>query len=206
MKCNKVNANLLRSLSYFMCCLLLICSNASATTFKISTASFVGQTGGVAFDLIDGGTPNNSFTLTNFNFGPGSSVASNTQIGGVVGDVASNVFFNDSSFFNELFVELSFGNYITFDIINATNLSPDSSSFPDAFSVFILDSSGQSLLSTLDPTGSDALFRWDSGSNPATNIFSSTVTLIPEPNIIYLLFAGLFVLPFFLKHNGAEIK
>jgi hypothetical protein len=200
----------LRNLSCYLC-LLFISNQANATSINISTTSLIGQTGEVAFDFIGGGAPNNSFTLTNFDFGTGSSVASTTQTGGVSGNISSNIFFNDSSFFNELLVNLTFGNNITFDITNATNLAPDSSSFPDAFSVFLLDSAGQSLLSTSDPTGADSIIRWDSGNSPATNIFSQSVTVqesnaVPEPNIIYLLFAGLSVLSFFSKRNKMEIK
>jgi len=189
---------------FFIFCLALVGNEARATYFNISTDSLIGQTGQVAFDFIDGGSPNNTFTITNFDFGIGSSIVSTSLIGDVAGDVSTNIFFGDAAFFNEFLVNLTFGNNISFDIANATNLAPDASSFPDALSVFLLDNTGQSLVSTSDPTGSNPLFRWDFGSSPDANIYSASVT-VPEPSIIYLLVAGLSAISFFSQRNKREI-
>lgn len=196
--------SLKKVMGFFFCCLVLVGNEAKAFSFNISTNSLIGQTGQVAFDYIDGGTPNNTFTITNFDFGIGSSIASTSLIGDVAGDVSTNMFFGDATFFNEFLVNITFGNNISFDIANATNLAPDASSFPDALSVFLLDNTGQSLVSTSDPTGSNSLFRWDFGSSPDANIYSARVT-VPEPSIIYLLVVGLSAISFFSQRNKREI-
>jgi len=191
-------------MGFFLCCLALVGNEARATYFNILTDSLIGQTGQVAFDFIGGGSPNNTFTITNFDFGIGSSIASTSLTGDVAGDISTNIFFGDSAFFNEFLVNLTFGNNISFDIENATNLAPDASSFPDALSVFLLDSTGQSLVSTSDPTGSNSLFRWDFGSRPDTNIYSASVT-VPEPSIIFFLLAGIPTILFLSQRNKKEI-
>lgn len=193
--------NILRNvMGFFLYCLALVGNEARATYFNISTDSLIGQTGLVAFDFIDGGSPNNRFTITNFDFGIGSSIASTSLTGDVAGDVSTDIFFGDSAFFNEFMVNLTFGNNISFDIEKATNLAPDASSFPDALSVFLLDNTGQSLVSTSDPTGSNSLFRWDFGSSPDANIYSASVT-VPEPSIIFFLLVGIPTILFFSQRN-----
>ncbi|AEJ00971.1 hypothetical protein Nit79A3_1114 [Nitrosomonas sp. Is79A3] len=207
----QIQNNKRKSVYFILCCFtlvfqLLVGKEALAISFNISTTSLTGQTGQVAFDFIDGGSPDNSFIISNFDFGIGSSIISTSLIGGVSGDVSSTILFADSDFFNELLVSLTFGNKISFDIVTATNLSPGGSSFPDAFSIFLLDETGQVLINTFDPTGADSLFRWDSGSSPTANIYSPIVSSVPEPGIILFLLVGIPIIMYSARSKKGRLS
>lgn len=162
--------------------------NAEATSFNVSidTTALSGTDATLVFDLTDGdGVYQNTALMSGFNsdvFGPGVSVS-----------------LPETSFFNEATLNFTLGNLINFNVA-LSDLFNAGGSFPDNFSVFLLDAQGLiSLLSTTDPTSSNALLGYDitgavpgnlqSYADTAGNV-SWTVTMVPEPASLALLGLG----------------
>jgi hypothetical protein len=171
--------------------LLFVAGSGQAATIDITidTSAFNGQTGQLAFDLIDGGPPSNSITLSQLAIS-GGTLGTPIFTGGASALGSATFLLIDSSFFNEVLIPLTIGTQIGFRI-NSTDLGPTSSSIPDSFTTFLLDSSGSPLFPTTDPTGADALLQIDAGVQSAS-VFSSTVTAIatPEPSTGLLIVFG----------------
>ena len=154
------------------------------------------------FQFNDGGVlNNNTATVTNFQYGTGSSTGTANLLGGVTGDIGSTVVFNNSSSFQETYQTFTPGSILKFDVEltqNSDGLTPDS------FVMSILDSSLFSI-----PTNGmgDSLIQIDINTTGLLTVNSaigtgsySGVTIsvatsaVPEPGTISLLaigFAGL---------------
>ena len=185
------------------CGLLLAPSLGMATSYNVTidTAAIAGTPAQIAFDFIDGGPDANSVTLSSFT--TNGTLGAQSIIGSVTGALPGDVTLNDPTS-STSFSRHHLGNQISF-LFTPTSNPPASGSVPDAFSVFLLDPvSGLSLVATSDPTGADALFRFDidGTSTGALSIFATqngdvgtSVTehanAAPEPSVLALLVAGL---------------
>lgn len=193
------------ALNFFMLALLGI-GLAHADTFQVSvnTTLLAGTTGSLAFDFIDGGPPSNSVTI--FAFSSNGVLGSPTLTGDAAGSLPGTVTLGDSSFFNEYLTDFKFGATLSFSL-SMTDVSPGSGSLPDEFSFYLLDSSAaNSVVTTTDPTGANALFA--AGSDGSLSVYSSaretttvtpSVSSIPEPSSLALVAAALLLL------TGAKI-
>jgi hypothetical protein len=187
---------------------LVICAlYARATTFNvvIDSTGFSASSATLAFDFIDGGPPSNTVILSALT-SDGTQGSTSTTLG-ISG--TGPWIFADTSFFNELLVSFApLGTSTSFSFTTTDN-PPDLGSFPDAFSFFVLDSSGTfPLISTDAPGGSDALFEFDFSGQGASGLsvytpqsgFSIQVSTpggLPEPGSLALLAAGF--VAFFLR-------
>jgi len=193
------------ALSFFMLGLFGI-GLAQADTFQVSvnTTLPAGTTGSLAFDFIDGGPPSNSVTISAFS--SNGVLGSPTLTGDAAGSLPGTVTIGDSSFFNEYLTDFKFGTTLSFSL-SMTNVPPGSGSLPDEFSLYLLDSSASnSVVTTSDPTGADALFA--AGSDGSLSVYTSTreattvtpvVSSIPEPSCLALFAAAVLLL------SGAKI-
>lgn len=177
---------------------------ASPILVTVDTTALSGTNADIAFDLIDGGTPANTITLSSFLTNGTLGAASST--GDVTGVFPGSVTIGDTSFFNEYLQNETLGTRLSF-ILDSSNLPPDALSLPDGFSMFLLDhTTGLSLVATSDPTGADALFLWSLGTTSAPDVYSSDtvhVTIgpagpppnpVPEPSTLLLGMIGLLTL------------
>lgn len=168
---------------------------------SLNTAGLSGTSGILAFDLTDGdGTANNTAIVSAFN--TDGVLAGTNNVGGATGNLPGDVTITDSSFFNESAGGITLGSTTSFHLTLTNNSAGGA---PDEFAFFLLDSTGTtSLVSTGDPTGSDALFIVDLTGAPggAMTLFGSltggvgySVTPsgpveVPEPGAIALLGIG----------------
>jgi PEP-CTERM motif len=179
-------------------CLTLGQRSASAddiVNLKIDTSSLSSLAGSEVFFILTG-TGANTANLTNIALGGGSAGAVDTAAtsGGTNASdsLASGISLNDSANFLTVFAQTFLpGSALSFQLDLTTNVV---SPIPDQFSMEIVDPNGN-LIPTSDPTGFDNLFAINIDSpNPATNIYSSLVTVtapIPEPSSLLLIAAGL---------------
>jgi hypothetical protein len=178
-------------------------SFACGTTIDVTldTTSLSGATAVLAFDFIDGGPPDNSVMLSALT--SDATQASTSSSGSVMGTGPWTFSDAGGSFLNELLVTFNpMGTALSFSF-TTTDQSPAPGSVPDAFSMFVLDSTGTSpLVTTDDPTQADALFLFNLGQGPeGLTVFSvdqsgftvnasSVPTSAPEPGVLALLLAG----------------
>lgn len=175
---------------------VLTISTAQAAPFPVTigTSLLAGAQAILAFDFIEGGPPANTVSILNFSTDGTLGVAS--TMGDVSGTLPGQVTLGDTSFFNEYAQAIALGNVISF-IVDASSNAPDSGSFPDAFSFFLLDpTTWLSLVTTSDPTGANALFLYSIGEpNPLTIYDSPEVTVsvpsVPEPPTVLLMVTAL---------------
>lgn len=199
-----------RTLAFLSLCLTNASVFASSYTVNVDTSALFGTPGTLAFDLIDGGSPANSVTISSF--ATDGTLGSSNILGGASGSLASSVSLTDTDpLLNEHATAITLGNYLNF-VIEATNNAPDApDSSPDGFSFYILDGAGQPITTTPDPTGTNALLALDieglntqpspySGSSPSVPV---SVTAVPIPSAAVLFFSGLLVVLRRLKLNPA---
>jgi hypothetical protein len=184
---------------------LFICSlYVHATTFNVSidSTAFSGVDATLVFDFIDGGPPNNTVSLS-------ALTSDGTQGAAFATDGVSGTgpwTFSDacgvSCTFNELLVSFGpLGTSLSFSF-STTDNPPEGGSSPDAFSFFVLDSSGGFLITTDAPFESNALFEFDITGlgaeglrvyTPVQSGYSIQVSapgVAPEPGSLALLAAG----------------
>ena len=186
-------------------------TNSLATLIDVTvdTTALTGQTGSLAFDLINGGYAfTNISTISSFSTdGMLGTVASTS--GDVTGILPAQAILDTASaLFNELNQNITFGTQFSFTL-NVTSNGPSIGNTPDAFTLFLLNSSGNPIPNTNDPTGSNALFLFniDGTSSGKLDIYTSTdasiswtVTpandpstpgiAIPTPTVLLLLAIG----------------
>ena len=92
---------------------------------------------------------NNTATISNFDFGTGTSDGLASTIGGASGDVNSSVVITDNFFLNDLQQAFKPGDVLSFSVNVTGNV--DLGSAPDQFGFTIYDSAWNNL--SLDPTG-----------------------------------------------------
>jgi len=185
---------------------------ATAYDVVIASPGFALSDATLAFDLVDGGTPSNTVTLSKITSN-GTQVSTSTS-GSVSG--TGPWIFSDTSFVSELLVSFGpLGTSMSFSF-STTDNPPDGGSFPDAFEFFVLSADATDFLITTDePLGSNALFIVDIAGDslhvytPAESGYSIDVSVAraaPEPGSPALLAAGFvafFLRPRFKKRFSA---
>lgn len=181
----------------FLVATLPTTSYAAPIHVTVDTSALSGTTGDLVFDFIDGGTPANTLTLSDFT--SDGTLGTSTPIGDVSGTLPGTVTLGDSEFFNEYLQGSTFGSSLSFTF-DTTGSPADPTSFPDAFSFFLLDSTGMPVPTTSDPTGANALFLYSVGEADPLAVYSDTVRIgggtnaVPEPSTFILFVVGLSVL------------
>jgi hypothetical protein len=175
---------------------------ANATTIDVTIdSSFLnGLPAVVTFDFIDGGSPDNSVTLSSLT--SDGTLDSTSTTGKVSGSGPWTFSDAGGSFFNELLVTFNpMGTSLSFSFTTTDN-APSPGPVPDAFSMFILDSTATTpVITTDDPTGANALFLFSIGQRATgINVFApeqtgfsvnaAPVQTAPEPGSIALMLVG----------------
>lgn len=167
----------------------------------INTSSLTGTGATLAFDFVaGGGTQNNNLTFSDFST-DGTLGVAGPNSGSVTGSLPGNVTLSTvggTSFFNDNLQGLGLGSIISFQL-DATTSAPVGSELPDTFSFFILDSTATySLVTTSDPTASNALFALQIDGSPSgiLGLYTPLVTVtsatpVPLPGALWLLCSGL---------------
>lgn len=187
---NQIRALAVAFVSFFT---LASIATAAPITITVDTSALSGTPAQLAFDLVDGGPPANSVTISGF--GTSGTLGASSSTGDVVGNFPGSVVLSDTTFFNEYLQDITLGNTLSYTFDNS-GLPADATSFPDGFSFFLLDpTTGQSLASTSDPTGANALFLLGIGTRSGLAIytgqnFSVSVQGVPEPSSSILLLVG----------------
>ena len=144
---------------------------ASSILVTVDTSALAGTTTDLAFDLVDGGSPANTVTVSKFTTDGVLGVSSSK--GSVTGTFPGSVTLSDASFFSEYLQTETLGKSLSF-VIDTTGLAPAGASLPDGFSFFFLDhTSGKPLFTTSHPTGANALLLLNIGTEPLPDIYSS---------------------------------
>ena len=176
-----MSAFLLRLVSILSTLGIMTASYASVLV-SIDAPSLNGTPAQLAFDFVDGGSPANTVSLSAFS--TDAALGSNSITGAVTGSLSGTLSFADTPFFSEYRQNLTLGSHISFRIDDSGGAA-DAGSFPDGFSVFLLDPvTSLPLVTTSDPTGAHALLLVNIGSDPHVEAFkSNTVTVtVPEPS------------------------
>jgi PEP-CTERM motif len=162
----------------------------------------------LAFDLTPGGGPqSNIATISGFTT-DGTLGAPGPTTGNVSGSLPGTVTLSTagigSSSLNEYLTGITLGTSFSFDL-DTTDNAPGPSSFPDAFSLSILDPTLlQPIFSTSDPSGANTLMLFNidgsGGTAPgALNVytgdgFKARVAPVPEPGTLLLVGVGVLAL------------
>jgi len=162
---------------------------ADVVDITVDTSALNGTAAQLAFDFVAGGPPENSITITGFS--TDGTLGSQSSTGSVTGTLPGDVTLSDTSFFNELLANITLGNSFSFQV-DSTNLAP-TGAFPDEFSLFVLDTMGNPLMTSSDPTGADSLVTIDLTGGPSSTVtaYTSSVSLappatsaVPEPSTL----------------------
>ena len=178
----------------------------SAISYQVSidTSALEGAPFALVYDLIDGGTPANAVTISDFV--TDGTLGEVSTVGGVFGGLPWGFTLIDTEFFfNEYAHVISTSTNITFRFTTSSN-GPAPGSVSDTFSVFLLDiESGTPLFDTSDPVGAASLFTFqiDDGLG-LLSVYSPmppsgvrwTVTAVPEPDAAWLFLCGLLAVIF----------
>ena len=149
------------------------------------------------FQFNDGGVlSNNSASITNLSIAGGNATGSPVLLGGAVGNLSSNMIFNNSSSFQELYQSFSPGATIRFNVFLTQNVDGIT---PDSFFVSILDKD----LFNIPTSGlGNSLLQIDINSSglPTVNLGAGTglyagmtasAVAVPEPGSIGMLGMGI---------------
>jgi len=171
---------------------MLASAHAAPSTVTIDTHLLAGTQAQLAFDLIDGGVPANSVTISGFTTDGILGVA--VTVGAVSGTLASSVLLEDSAFFSEHLQTIVLGNSISF-VYESSGHAPAVGSLPDGFSLYLLNNTGQALALSDDPSGSNALMLDNIGSALGMVVYNSAQVgmsvAVPEPSSFALALIGL---------------
>jgi hypothetical protein len=183
-------------------------SEATVLLFTLNTSPLIARSSSgpflVEFQLNDGrgiGDRNNKVVISSFAFGGGHASGSPTVTGGASGNLSGSVSLTDSAFFNDFVQSFVPGSDLQFNVDLSTQ--DDLGSFPDKFSVAILDRtrteiptggpmdtflsvdiSSQSL--TIALSASDPSRPFPAGGSPISTGLPSLV-IVPEPSPLALL-------------------
>ena len=167
--------------------------------FLLNGSALTGVTGQLAFDFIgsDNASPNNTVTIEAFTTDGTLDLGGNNNTLGAMGDLPDSLTLTDTEFFNESSRGMTFNTALSYDVKLTENY--ESPGLPDQYAFFLLDSSGQSLLTTTDPTGSDALYTLDINGKAGgqLTVYSSLtpniswqVNTVPAPAALYVYGLG----------------
>jgi hypothetical protein len=184
----------------------VLAATASADSFDVSlNTSSLGGTQVLVFGYTDGdGVADNSATMSNFNFGGGSAQGSPTYVGaGASGSLSGSVVVNDTDFSSLFYQSFTVGSSLSF-LLNVTNNFAGGT--PDAFAMYVCDSTFSTCYSDDASTGADLLLNVQGTplapssfilnpaslqNLPAPVVTVPTTTNVPEPSASLLLCAGL---------------
>ena len=193
---------------------LLCAAQIHATVFQVTvdTTGLAGTTATLAFDLVSGDadTGPSSVTISDFS-GVGTDFALGDaflypDLATTVSTLASPVILDEADFFNEFLQQLTLGTSFTFRFSATGNAPSDPSGSPDAFSFFLLDATGSSLVTTGDAGDPQAILRYNIGNANGPDVFAiigppetsvrvaEVSTAVHEPAAVMLVLAGLLAL------------
>jgi hypothetical protein len=180
---------------------LAFSAHATLLEATIDTSSLIGTNAQIASDFIAGdGSSLNTVTISHFS--TDATLGTATATGSATGDMRGTVSLQSASFFNEVVQPVTLGNRIRFNLNLTENFSAGTTT-PDALSVFLLDSQGNPIIYTTDPTGSNALFlsNIDGSSHSDLHNYSdlssqiswnvTSVSAVPEPEEWAMMIIGL---------------
>jgi hypothetical protein len=187
------------SVAVLVAALAVCIPQASAAPIKVTVATtgLVGTNAAIAFDLIDGGPPPNSVTVTAF--ATDGTLGSSQSTGSVTGTLPGAVTLLDTGFFSEYLQFITLGNELSF-VFDSTENAPAPGALPDAFSLFLLDATTLlPLVSTSDPTGANALLLYNIGDPSPLAIYAGDgfvvtaepVQVVPAPGTLVLALTAL---------------
>ncbi len=144
------------------------------------------------FQFTDGsGTSdgNNTVTVSNFDFGSGAPIGMPIIVGGVVGDLTSNITMTDVEYFNDFMQEFTPGATLGFRLNLTSN--EDLGGVPDEFSLAIYDGAynGNAML-IADIRANTAPLQ----TYPSEALALDAPDVVPEPSTGWLFAGGLFLL------------
>lgn len=146
-------------------------ASASSILVTVDTSALAGTTADLAFDLVNGGAPANSVTISKF--ATDGALGTSSSKGSVTGAFPASVTLSDGSFFSEYLQTETLGKSLSF-VVDTTGLAPAGASLPDGFSFFFLDhTSGKPLFTTSHPTGANALLLLNIGREPLPDLYTS---------------------------------
>lgn len=151
---------------------------------NVNTAGLIGSPSAplyLDFQLFDGtglGNGSTTVSLSNFNFGGGSSGADNFSAGGVSGSLDAGLTLTDSSFYNEYYQAFNVGSSLQFDL--TIDSTAQGGFTPDEFAFAILDNNLFNL--PTNSLGTDTFVQADiDGSSINLTTASSVDGLVPVP-------------------------
>jgi hypothetical protein len=152
-------------------------AHAAPIQVTIDTTALSGTPAILAFDLIDGGAPANSVTVSGF--ATDGALGVSAAVGDVTGTLPGTVVLSDTSFFNEYAHWMTLGTSFTF-VLDGTANFLGSTAVPDSFALFLLDAAtGLPLMATGDPTGANALLQNNIGTSDPIATYTPSVTTAP---------------------------
>jgi hypothetical protein len=197
----------------FLCILAAASVRANSLyDVTINTSGLSTVTGDLVFDFISGGGPASN-TVSILGFTSDGTLGAVSPTGLVSGTLPGTVTISDDavlSVFNEYLTGFTFGTTISFSL-NATENAPGASSSPDELSIYLLATDDMtSLITTSDPTFSDALLTLDldGSTNGVATVYSvsdpsgvganmtpgSEGSSVPEPSTTWTALAALALL------------
>ena len=200
-----------RFVSYSICAAAFSCSTSAQATdlnVTIDTSSIIGTAGVLYFDFISGGNSISNITTIS-SFTTDGTLGAATPQGNAFGSLPSSVTLDTTAYlFNEVAQNIIFGNQLSFNL-NFTQNAPNPSGTPDAFSFLAYDTLGNTLPTTTDPTGSNALFLFNIDGTTTGNLTPYTLpdgrspwqvtplaAAVPVPSAVWFMLTGLMGLLF----------
>lgn len=154
-----------------------IAADAGPMMITVDTSALAGRPAALAFDFI--GDQGNVASVLGFQSVNGPLTP--RMIGNLHGDLASGLEFRtEGTFFNGFIGDFTLGGKFVFEL-GLSNADPQAGAAPDAFSLFLLETlSAMPLFTTSDPTGANALMRFDIDGRAAgsLNIFHSDIVVV----------------------------
>lgn len=158
-----------------------VVGHATMLEVSINTTAYNGTDGVLAFDFLDGdGLVNNSVFVSDFYTDGTLGIA--TSLGSARGSLVSpdSLTLTDEDFPTSRSQAIRFGTSISF-LLELTE-QPSTGIFPDSFAVFLFNDSGNSLFSTTDFIGANALFAIDINGSAAGDLYVFAAT-DPDLNV-----------------------
>jgi len=155
---------------------MLMSAHATEILTDIITTPLKGTNAELAFDFNAGnGNQPNSITISSFSTNGTLSTVNPTLQGDVTGNLSSTVTLNNTQPKNEFIQAITLGNSLSF-IFNTTQNFASSTSLLDTFSIYLLNTNGQSLITTTDVSNANSLlsFTIDGTTNGKLNLNTDT--------------------------------
>ena len=193
---------------------MLCATHLHATVFEVTidTTPLALTDATLVFDLLSGDAGPSTLTISDFT-GTGATLGDaffvyDLGVPLLAPTLAGTVTLNESgTFLSEYQQHLTFGTSLTFRF-STTGTAPGDPLTPDSVSFFVLDADALQSLVTTDAVGdTQAIFRYDIGSEGAPDVsaiigpegagvrVAEVTTAAPEPTTALLLLGGMLMLP-----------